>query len=88
MRAIRVDANGALTLGSGEKVLKGCSVMGAAISTLRLYNDASAVTGNLVASIGCLADDSKSLMGLHVKCNGGIFAVISGSGAEAMVYVE
>lgn len=87
MRGIRVDAGGALTLPT-ESVLVGCSIMGGAISTLRVYNDTSAVTGNLVASIGCLADDSKSLMGLRLKCENGIFIAISGAAAEAMIYVE
>lgn len=86
MRAIRVDANAALT--TDEMVLKGCSIMGAAASTLRIYNDTGAVTGNLIASIGCVAGGTEAITGLHVKADNGLYAVISGSGAEAMVYVE
>jgi len=86
MEAVRVTSSGVVK--SDQRILCGFTLTGPNASTLKIYNDDSADNSKLVASVSSPANETVAVTGLSVTCDNGVYAAVTGTSAEAVLYLD
>ena len=87
----RITETGLVTVGKGVcggAILIAGTGAGWSNAYLRLYDNATEASGTTLCELATMAEDSKPFDSIRIPYKNGIWGVITGTGASAIVYKD